>query len=334
MDPLLDIGGGDSHSESVRKKARRVMLQRLPAAEMFMHFLDLHLDSATYHVRSCLSKTPMTEQSPRGPSARRVAATELTELVLSEVTRQLVRLAVACRKAPAPQKWIGSSVALAFDEEPPERSGGASFKDEEDLRRSVHVRIFDWGRSELNTLEQHAAMTAKQQADRLHFWQLYVGGIDRLAWEAARAYRHRFGNAEGWDSACLAVFDFDSMTSDDFLGKVDICLERAEEVTVQLVNSKGAPVHGKSGQLSTITYSVAWCRFQQPPLGTSRLAGAWQVTIARANHLPAQDGCIGTSDPYVCLTSFGPGRTFRVEQRSTVVVKNLDPEWNEDCRGG
>merc|ERR1719401_3244332 len=45
LDPLLDLRG---HSgESLRKKAHRVMLQRMIATEMFMHFLDMHQEPST-----------------------------------------------------------------------------------------------------------------------------------------------------------------------------------------------------------------------------------------------------------------------------------------------
>merc|ERR1719498_2062614 len=119
---------------------------------------------------------------------------ELAEIVCNEVVRRLVRLAIACRLLIVPQKWIGSSVALAFDAgQTPARS-----VPEADIREAVKVHIFDWGRSELNSLETHEKLSAKDAKDRAKFWTFYTGGIDRLAFEAARLYHNRFGNAADW----------------------------------------------------------------------------------------------------------------------------------------
>ena len=41
---LLPSTGEEGHGKSTQKKARRIMLQRLPAAEIFMHFLDMRLN--------------------------------------------------------------------------------------------------------------------------------------------------------------------------------------------------------------------------------------------------------------------------------------------------
>jgi len=41
---------------------------------------------------------------------------EFLELVTGEMVKMLVRLMVACRQIKVPQKWIGSSVVLGFDD--------------------------------------------------------------------------------------------------------------------------------------------------------------------------------------------------------------------------
>jgi len=303
MDPLLDFGGEDAYSASTRKKAKRIALQRMPAAEMFLHFTDMHLTPTPAH------------------TGRVLMPTELAEVVLSEICRKLVQLASACRKAPAPQKWIGSSVALGFDDQ---RLVEATADATEKLRESVAVRIFDWGRSELNTLEKHSCLPADQQADRLQFWRLYVGGIDRLAWEATRAYQHRFGNSDGWGTVQLAVYDFDSITENDFLGQVTIAVTAVEETTVTLTNGNRKPVLGKDGSPSTITYAVAWERLEN-----SRFRGMWKVTIFSAKNLPVADGIRRKSDPFVQVTASSKDHLLAFQQRSAVCVENLNPVWNE-----
>eukprot|EP00434_Breviolum_minutum_P029748 symbB.v1.2.026299.t1/scaffold2616.1/size74813/3 len=57
-------------------------------------------------------------------------------------------------KCPVPQKWIGSSVALGFDIGQMPKRG-----EEEKFRQKIIVSIFDWGRSELNTIEKNAALS-------------------------------------------------------------------------------------------------------------------------------------------------------------------------------
>jgi len=312
-DPLLDLrrDGG----ESIRKKAFRVMLQRMTAPEMFMHFLDVH-------------------QSPADPGDSEVATvlspTEVAEQGLGEMVCQLACLAIACRKAPAPQKWLGSSVALCFDAGTlPSRKGFAGKHSE-----AARVKIFDWGRSELNTPEHHASLPPEERRDRANFWRNYVGGVDRLAWEAARAYWHRFGNTAEWSEVHVAVTDFDSMSPDEFIGMVSLRLAEGE-ATVPLVDKKGAPVKGRGGQPSTLTYSMAFRKF---PEG-ARLRGVWRISILRAANLPACDPLQSTSDPFVSLTALSADKLRGFQQQSAVIQRDLNPQWDETfelplARGG
>mmetsp|Transcript_28088 Transcript_28088/g.93301 ORF Transcript_28088/g.93301 Transcript_28088/m.93301 type:complete len:471 (+) Transcript_28088:855-2267(+) len=129
MDPLLDLLKLHAPKEDVKKKAFRFMLQRMPAAEVFMHLVDVH-------------------QEPRDMSEEDLetlrAPTEAAELVLHEICSRLAKLALACRQCPAPQKWVGSSVALGFE------AGGLPGRKvpEAQVREQVRVNLFDWGRSE------------------------------------------------------------------------------------------------------------------------------------------------------------------------------------------
>merc|ERR1719326_305082 len=104
---------------------------------MFMHFLDVH-------------EAPVDQvvlQELRSPM-------EVAELVSYEVAKRLVKLAFACRRSPVPQKWVGSSVAIGFD------CGCLRSRRETDkqIKSSVKVNIFDWGRSELNTIDKHVQL--------------------------------------------------------------------------------------------------------------------------------------------------------------------------------
>ncbi|CAK0833811.1 unnamed protein product [Prorocentrum cordatum] len=145
MNPLSDVKD-IAAGKKLEKKARRFMFQRMPATEVFMHLADVH-------------------QVPGYPDAAQDAVwtpQEVAEVVLHEVCSRLCALALACRAVPVPQKWVGSSVAVGFDAAAlPPRSLA-----EEEVRRRVVVKIFDWGRSELNTPERHRRLSDAEKKDR------------------------------------------------------------------------------------------------------------------------------------------------------------------------
>jgi len=310
MDPLLDIGM--TGNAKMAKKALRVMLQRMTAAEMLVHFWDVHqepvdIDDASLDHQLC--------------------TTEVAELVAHEVVRQLAGLSVACRRSPVPQKWIGSSVGLGFDcGRLPSRSAG-----EEEVRKSTQVHTFDWGRSELNTMDKHMLLSEKDQHDRGEFWRYYMGGVDRLAWEAARAYKHRFSCTTRWSIITFKLCDFDSMSENDFIGRLTVPVEETPETTADLSTKDGNHVVGDYGfrGSATLTYAITW----RPYPRTSRLIGSWRVHLKRAQHLPRQDKMQlrTTSDPMCEITACAETATGLLchRQVSSVKVRNLDPEWEE-----
>lgn len=255
--------------------------------------------------------------------AERLAPVEVAELVHCETVQRLAGLAFACRMAPVPQKWIGSSVALGFDcGLLPARSIAPK-----EVQASVIVHIFDWGRSELNTVDKHVELPPEEQQDRALFWKYYVGGIDQLLWNAARAYQHRFTNSIGWTTLKATVIDFDSNTANDFLGAVELPLEETEERTVELLDTNGRQVSSRSG-ISTFTYAIERRRMPQG----SRLAEVWRVHALRAANLPPMDNIlIPNSDPFVELvaTSEHGSWPIRFRQHTSVAQRNLNPEWLE-----
>jgi len=302
MDPMLDLGvTGD---RKVVKKAWRVMLQRMSGAEMLMHFMDTHQDSES-------------TARPDEDVGERLTRVEVAELSHHEIVRRLAGLAVACRQCPVPQKWIGSSVALGFDcgELPPRSTGTA------DLKRHAVTAIFDWGRSELNTVEKHMQMSDSEQKDRSEFWCYYVGGVDRLAWEAARAYKHRFCTADDWKYFMFTVYDFDSLTANDFIGRVKVPVENTARQQLSITDADGEPTRGQ------LEISIEWCPY---PKG-SRLKGAWQVTVLKATDLPAYDKMMmrSTNDAFVEVVAISNNGKNCFRQVTSVKAKSTLPEWNE-----
>jgi len=309
--PLLDFGGVETIGRGISKKARRIMLQRMEASTIFMHFLDTHQVPADVE----------------GDGLDKVLSPmELAELVHSEIVNELVRLALACRRTPVPQKWIGSSVALGFDDATlPKRAGS-----EHEVRRKVVVKVFDWGRSELNTLDQHGTLPAAEQEDRRKFWRYYCGGIDNMAWQAARAYKHRFGNCTAWDEVEVAIYPFDTLGMNDFFGRAVIPLQTATctpETTVELLDKDGTPV--KAGAVvATLTYALTWRRLPED----SRLSGSWQLYIKCAQNLPGSlfQCPLGSANAFVSVVARADAGRISFEQQSSVVQSSNDPVWNEN----
>jgi len=296
MDPLMDY---DSHkSAKALKKASRMLLQHMDGREVVMHFLDLH----------------------QGPTAdgninldEAYSNAELSELVFHEIVTRTAKLSAACNKVTVPQKWVGSSVALGYDcGTLPPRS-----KDEAAIRSQVLVNIFDWGRSELNTMAKLSSMSAKEQQDRQEFWNYYKGGMERLAWVAARTYLHRFANADGWKEITLTIYDFDAMSKDDFMGTATVAVEDTDLSEIKLSNKKG--------KLSdaTITYCLHW----RPCPSGSRLKGTWRVGIKSAKNLPNMDDQ-SVSDPYCCVKATSVDGKHCFEQVTRVIQNDLNPVWD------
>jgi len=295
-DPLLDVGGDMLKSEAIRHKARKAMLQRLPGPDVLMYFVDLQKLS---------SSTP-------GESAI------MAEKLLSQLVFRLAGLAVACRRAPAPQLWLGTSLALSLDT-------GAGV-----VPPQATVKLFGWGQANLTTPEQHQALPPAERRERAGKWREFISSIDKVGWEAARAYRHRFNNAAGWTEVKFVVADFDALSNADFIGQVSIHLDKTSSIAghqqvLHLVDRSGNPVIGKNGLPATLT-----CAIQFHPLPEGRLSAVWRVHVLSAANLPSRD-LSGSSDPWVSLYATGKegSQAFCFQQRSSVLPRNLDPQWDE-----
>jgi len=293
----------------MEKKALRIVFSVMKGWEMLMHLTDMH-------------------EVDYDPSklATLFSPDEIAEIVLHELALRLHNLALACRAVPVPQKWVGSSVALAFDTSVrPSREDGEAV-----VRQGVKVNIFDWGRSELNTVENHHKLSDEEKHDRDHYWQNYVGGVDRLAWETARAYRNRFGNADGWESVEVTLYDYDSTKYDDFIGKVVLPFKEASCETAEFTPSESwipiaSPLSSGSSSGPVLTYSIE--RREMPT--SSRIADSWRFIVHSASKIPSHDLARGKSDPYVVLVAVSSKGNQRFRQQTSVKQADLDPVWEE-----
>jgi len=302
---------GNAADGKISKKALRLMLQRMKASEILRHFLDVH-------------------QHPRDLGEAELACvfspTEVVEIVCHELVQRLGKLAIACRHVPVPNKWLGSSVALGFEcHSLPNRAASESA-----VREAVRVNVFDWGRSELNTLAKHNKLSESEQHDRAEFWNAYMAGIDRLFWEVSRAYRHRFSNHVAWKSVTFKIYDFDSISALDFLASVTVPVKETPVTTVVCRSTRShrfctACACRKSG--TTLTYSMSWRALP----ASSRLSGVWRVSLFQIDGLQIADmkKCVMASDPIcrVCAKSDSPHLSYWEE--TCVKTRNLNPTYNE-----
>jgi len=294
-------------SDGTKKKMNRMMLQTLKGAEVFQHFVDLHLD--------------FDREAKEQEVHRYIEPIEVAELVLHEVVERLTRLLLACYMASVPQKWIGSSVALGYEAgHLPERGG---MNAEEEIRSNVLVNIFDWGRSELNTIEAFNNMNEKEKGDRKKFWKLYTNGIRSLSWNAACEYWNRFGNVFSWEKVRIRVYDYDSTSKDDFMCQAAVpVVETTKETWIPLKGRiVGLKVKG------TLSYSFEW---HDAPYD-SRMKGWFRLHIGEGKDLPRRDKVTGgKSDPYCIITAKSSCGKHEFSQTTSTIVQNLNPEWDEN----
>eukprot|EP00928_Gymnodinium_smaydae_P096153 TRINITY_DN8436_c0_g1_i1.p1 TRINITY_DN8436_c0_g1~~TRINITY_DN8436_c0_g1_i1.p1 ORF type:complete len:794 (-),score=113.95 TRINITY_DN8436_c0_g1_i1:213-2291(-) len=105
---------------------------------------------------------------------------------------QLGHLLEGVAKIPAPQQWIGSSLALGWEAGPGASSSSQEVtSDAEAARRPALVKVFDWGRSEPSSLQDHARLRPLERRERVRHWRHYAQAVARLQWELCRIAMHR-----------------------------------------------------------------------------------------------------------------------------------------------
>eukprot|EP00928_Gymnodinium_smaydae_P064986 TRINITY_DN48198_c0_g1_i1.p1 TRINITY_DN48198_c0_g1~~TRINITY_DN48198_c0_g1_i1.p1 ORF type:complete len:711 (-),score=74.33 TRINITY_DN48198_c0_g1_i1:136-2217(-) len=340
-DPVAALSGGFAGAK-FRKKAKKVALQKMSMASALVAFTDFRSPSG---LPAC-SGDPW-QNNALADEKSMLSSSEYAELVMLSVNSRLAQIVRDSRLVPAPQKWIGTSVCITAD-------AGATPQRTENLQDArswveerVRVHIFDWGRAELNTPEQHRLFSDEQKEDREEFWGLYNVGVSRLFWESARYYWHNCC-ADDWSYLELFVYDRDYASKDDFIGSARFDLDSSKQdsnnapfqfdrrdMTLHLTD-KGKHVVGTDGKRSELNISLSFEAFPSP----SRLRGAWRVRVESASSLPAYD-VSGSSDPFVVVTMCQLGKkkvkgtevstVLRRAQRLTRFIdKCLNPKWDEE----
>ncbi len=350
MNSIFNHADSERHGVS-KAKMERFLMQRQPAKEFLKFFLDLHDTS-----QSTYSGTPAEQPVVRDVNdglTERLTQVETEEMVLLNCIEELALLADACRNAEVAQQWIGSSVMLAFDSDmqlmrsellDAERMpSGAAAK----IARA-RVHIFDWGRSELNTPENHGTLWWEHKKDRETYWGHYCSGIALLLYDCCLVYARRF--LSDHNSVSISVWDRDVYTEDDLVGLTTVALEATDGVVKKgLEDTKGKPCHGSErGGATELSFSIQKLSVPEP----TRLQGCWAVTVHRVNNtakmdlMSKSDGvahvqafCEPVEESTAAINSRDSGHNdvyttaqslLRTAARSTTVAADVDdPVWEE-----
>eukprot|EP00397_Hematodinium_sp_SG-2012_P006042 GEMP01006068.1.p1 GENE.GEMP01006068.1~~GEMP01006068.1.p1 ORF type:complete len:839 (+),score=168.12 GEMP01006068.1:153-2669(+) len=185
------------------KKAARMVLQRMRAG----HFLALWLDC-------------------RGMFPCNTTCEKYAHVVLLHTIRKLRQMVHTFGQLSAPQVWIGSSIAIGFDSEPPNecmRDDGTL--DENAIVKMVTVKAFDWGRSELNSPRKNKLLSHREVKKREKYWKGYLKGACRLLWECARLYVHRAASP-GWKWLVFELAVYHSLHDNEVVAAGFVDIER------------------------------------------------------------------------------------------------------------
>lgn len=297
------------------EQAESFMFKKMCGTNAFRYFFDLHQDETETIDRDCYLPA------------------EVAEIIAHEFMSQLIGLSAACHKVEVPQKWIGSSVAVAYDCNffPRRGTSEGDHRDREaEIRSKVICKIFDWGRSELLTDAKYENLSSHGRHDRERYWDMYKEGIDRLSYNATRFYYHQFTTSTKWTHVTIEVMDFDSMSSDNYIGKIviplpDLSNTRARKSLAKVKTYKIKGILASSFR-SSLNCSINWVDFP----ADSRLVGAWRVTIKRAKNLPPMDvgQLLYTSDAY-CVVTANSDSGQHFHQQTCIKARSKFPLWCE-----
>jgi len=270
-----DTGGLITKCRMINKKSNRLQLQMLPFRD-FCRYWDDFTDLEDFYVDTSL-----------------LSVAENSEAIMFDAVRQLAQLCSDALAMPAPQMWIGSSLCLACDSgrllnrrqtlerlarpRPP----GAAMQTEDIAK----VCVFDWGRSELNTMERQQARTQKEQQQRATYWNEWCSGVVRAFFEATCLYTSQF-----WfepEVFIIEAWDFDSFDPNDLLGSVTIPARPTD-------GPEEFEITGGWRRGGSVTVDIA----EMPLPAQSRLQKMWRVYVYSVEGLPRADVLTDT-DPLI-----------------------------------
>lgn len=233
---LVNVGSqGRMRSKIISgKAAKRFLLQRLRAQEFLAAWCDV---------------------SSLGAGAELHAHSAVWSAV-----EQVGRLFRVCVDLPIPQQWIGSSIAMGLEV-------GRLCK-----HPKVTVKVFDWGRAELSTLEHHQALPPDQKKERIRFWRQYMRALTRFYWEVTRICVHRCC------SPCWGAYVFELR-----IEPVSIVRAALTGKTISEVRGVGLfqlPAGGLKGGSASIVLPLVSAKNVPNPITNKSMIGALHIHIS------------------------------------------------------
>lgn len=300
--PLEQLLTQGQASMSPTKKLFRLRLQRLTTQQFLQWWTEL----------------PVSMAVPGGDM--RLSSAEVGAVALRSAAVQLCSIAADALALPVPQQWIGSSVGIGFDmklgmgEGRPLRGAAAP-------RVAARVCLFDWGRAMLLSPDDWDALPAGKKAERIFYWEQWLGASTRLAFEAVRAYRRRYCPARGWATVCFRLWDHNVGRDDDPIGET-------EPIPMQATNGEKGLAIVDYGSRAPIAGAVLVVRVEARedfPEG-SELRARHVVRVLRANRLPKKD-VFQHCDPCVTVC-VRDAEGSEVTAQTSVMSNTADADWS------
>jgi len=182
--------------------------------------------------------------------------------------------------------------------------------------RLAQIRIFDWGRSELNTREEHVGRSDVCQKMRLTYWNSWLRGAVRILYDSVVLYRRQFSSRlkSRRSIVVVEVFDYDVLLSNELIGCASLPLgPTGGRQSLRLLRGGR---HGEIALKAEVEVSIENIELPE----TSRLSQAWRVVVHSVKNLPNMD-IFSKTDPTVVVKVVTPGSDC-IPKASTPVVWN------------
>jgi len=155
------------------KRARRFCMQRLRGSEVILHWLNMQADEQEGH-------GPRRQRADSELSSKDQCTKEQhVHAALWQTIEQVGRTMETVLAIPVPQMWIGSSIGAMVE------------VGEVSMNPMVKVKVFDWGRSEMNLATEYLRLTAAEKKERISHWRMYLRSLLRFQFELLRHAAHR-----------------------------------------------------------------------------------------------------------------------------------------------
>lgn len=341
----------DMIDDNAEEKLERFRLQQLDARTALAALVDLTEPSTLLYCdeeegvwepgdRTCLDDCPYSDDEY-------LRSSEMAEQVLLSITKNLKTLRANCEKFKVPQKWIGSSIAIAVDLVTVRRDDwNAALSLERETGEeyggphTATVHILDWGRSDLSSKED---LKRVDRADWMHNWETYKMGVLNLLMNASFLYWNNMCVTE-WAKIKISIFDYDFNFGSGklFVGGFIVDLPATGFWTGErrLLDKFGNTMVDRERQNSAVKYTISYLRMRDH----CRFKGVWRVHLKHAKSIaPRTQGIVAggshSCDPVATVevlesaesaeaAGIPSGHVRKFIGRTSVERNEKNPQWD------